>query len=123
MEDIFNFFVVFYKNLLKDVHKSIMREFGVENNPNPSRLRGRGVEVSKTLFYVIGNFSMPKEFGEGELFFEVQEIPRYLRNLRIAQESHHTESLHQNGKRRGVRTKYKIAVDVRVICAQLGLYK
>ncbi len=50
MEDIFNFFVVFYKNLLKDVHKSIMREFRVENNPTPSRLRGRGVEVSKTLF-------------------------------------------------------------------------
>ena len=24
----------------------------------PSRLRGRGVEVSKTLFYFIGNFSL-----------------------------------------------------------------
>ena len=44
MKDIFNFFVVFFKNLLKDVHKSIMREFRTENNPNPSRLRGRGVE-------------------------------------------------------------------------------
>ncbi len=44
MEDIFNFFVVLFKNLLKDVHKSIMREFRAESNPNPSRLRGRGVE-------------------------------------------------------------------------------
>jgi len=44
VEDIFNFLVVFFKNLLKDVHKSIMREFRAESNPNPSRLRGRGVE-------------------------------------------------------------------------------
>lgn len=26
MKDVFNFFVVFFKNLLKDVHKTIMRE-------------------------------------------------------------------------------------------------
>ena len=44
MKSIFNFFVVFFKNLLKDVHKSIMKELVTENNPNPSRLRGRGVE-------------------------------------------------------------------------------
>ena len=36
MKDIFNFFVVFFKNLLKDVHKSIMKELGTENNPHPS---------------------------------------------------------------------------------------
>ena len=44
MKSIFNFFIVFFKNLLKDVHKSIMKETKAENNPNPSRLRGRGVE-------------------------------------------------------------------------------
>ncbi len=44
MKDIFDFFVVFFKNLLKDVHKTIMKELRVESNPNPSRLRGRGVE-------------------------------------------------------------------------------
>ena len=36
MKDIFNFFVVFFKNLLKDVHKSIMKDLGTENNPHPS---------------------------------------------------------------------------------------
>ncbi len=44
MKDIFNFFVVFFKNLLEDVHKTIMQEMGPESNPHPSRLRGRGVE-------------------------------------------------------------------------------
>ena len=42
MKDIFNFFIVFFKNLLKNVHKSIMQEMWPESNPLPSRLRGRG---------------------------------------------------------------------------------
>ena len=37
MESIFNFFVVFFKNLLQDIHKSIMKESETENNPK-SRL-------------------------------------------------------------------------------------
>lgn len=44
MKSIFNFFIVFFKNLLQDVHKSIMKEVKAENNPTPSRLRGRGAE-------------------------------------------------------------------------------
>ena len=35
MKSIFNFFVVFFKNLLKDVHKSIMKELRKENKPTP----------------------------------------------------------------------------------------
>ena len=35
MKDIFDFFVMFFKNLLKDVHKSIMQEMGEERNPTP----------------------------------------------------------------------------------------
>ena len=35
MKSIFNFFVVFFKNLLKDVHKSIMKEIRKENKPTP----------------------------------------------------------------------------------------
>lgn len=35
MKSIFNFFIVFFKNLLKDVHKSIMKEPEAENNPIP----------------------------------------------------------------------------------------
>lgn len=35
MKSIFNFFIVFFKNLLKDVHKSIMKEPKTENNPTP----------------------------------------------------------------------------------------
>ncbi len=35
MKNIFNFFVMFFKNLLKDVHKTIMKELRVENNPAP----------------------------------------------------------------------------------------
>ena len=35
MKCIFNFFIVFFKNLLKDVHKSIMKEQKTENNPTP----------------------------------------------------------------------------------------
>lgn len=30
-----DFFIVFSKNLLKDVHKSIMKELWTENNPTP----------------------------------------------------------------------------------------
>ncbi len=44
MKNIFDFFVMIFKYLLKDVHETIMKEFRAENNPNPSRLRGRGVE-------------------------------------------------------------------------------
>ena len=37
---------------------SVVKEIQIKNNPHPSRMRGRGVEVSKTLFYFfIGNFS------------------------------------------------------------------
>lgn len=35
MKCIFNFFIVFSKNLLKDVHKSIMKELWTESNPTP----------------------------------------------------------------------------------------
>ena len=35
MKSIFNFFVMFSKNLLKDAHKSIMKELGRKNNPTP----------------------------------------------------------------------------------------
>ena len=42
MKDIFYFLIVFYKNLLKYVHKSIMQEMRPKSTPLPSRLRGRG---------------------------------------------------------------------------------
>lgn len=35
MKDIFYFLIVFFKNLLKYVHKSIMHEIGAESNPTP----------------------------------------------------------------------------------------
>ncbi len=35
VEDIFNFFVVFFKNLLEDVHKGIMKELRKKSNPTP----------------------------------------------------------------------------------------
>ena len=35
MKDIFDFFVMLFKNLLKDVHKSIMQEMRAESNPTP----------------------------------------------------------------------------------------
>lgn len=35
MKDIFYFFIVFYKNLLKYIHKSIMQEMWSESNPTP----------------------------------------------------------------------------------------
>ena len=47
-----HFFVIISKDVLKYIaHKIIMEDKEQENNPYPSRLRGRGVEVSKTLFY------------------------------------------------------------------------
>lgn len=53
MESINHFFIMIFENVLKYVtHKIIMNETQRENNPTPQRLRGRGVEVSKTLFYV-----------------------------------------------------------------------
>ena len=44
MKGIFNFLIVFSKNVLKDAHKSIMQEMRKESKSYPSRLRGRGVE-------------------------------------------------------------------------------
>ena len=35
VKDIFDFFVVFFKNLLKDVHKNIMQEMRSESNTTP----------------------------------------------------------------------------------------
>ncbi len=51
MKGVFNFFKVFTKNLLENVHKLIMKEVERKENPNPSRMRGRGADASKTLFY------------------------------------------------------------------------
>ena len=52
MESINHFFIMIFENVLKYVtHKIIMNETQRENSPTPQRLRGRGVEVSKTLFY------------------------------------------------------------------------
>ena len=41
MKNIFNFFVVFFKNLLKDIHKTIMKEWKTEINP-PLKIEGQG---------------------------------------------------------------------------------
>lgn len=41
MKDIFSFFIVFFKNLLKDVHKSIMQELEIKSNP-PLKIEGQG---------------------------------------------------------------------------------
>ena len=51
MQCINHFFIIISKNLLQNIHKTIMKENETKRNPHPSRLRGRGVEVSKTLFY------------------------------------------------------------------------
>ncbi|MDY3873155.1 MAG: hypothetical protein SOZ30_08320, partial [Roseburia lenta] len=52
-----HFFVIISKDVLKYIaHKIIMEDKEQENNPYPSRLRGRGVEVSKTLFYADINY-------------------------------------------------------------------
>jgi hypothetical protein len=49
MEDINHFFVMVCKDFLKDIHMNIIEEMDGKKKPHPSRLRGRGVEVSKTL--------------------------------------------------------------------------
>ncbi len=41
MKNILNFFVMFFKYLLKDVHETIMKEFRAENNP-PLKIEGQG---------------------------------------------------------------------------------
>lgn len=41
MKGIFNFLIVFFKNLLKNIHKSIMQELGTESNP-PLKIEGQG---------------------------------------------------------------------------------
>ena len=50
VENINHFFIMFFKNSLEDIHKTIVEEMEEKRKPHPSRLRGRGVEVSKTLF-------------------------------------------------------------------------
>jgi len=44
---------MFFEDFLKDIHSNIIEEAKKKRKPHPSRLRGRGVEVSKTLFYII----------------------------------------------------------------------
>ncbi|MBQ6635107.1 MAG: hypothetical protein IJH81_01910, partial [Lachnospiraceae bacterium] len=44
-----HFFVMVCKDFLKDIHMNIIEEMDGKKKPHPSRLRGRGVEVSKTL--------------------------------------------------------------------------
>lgn len=51
MLNINHFLKMVFKNLLQNIHKTIMRENEKKETPNPSRVRGRGVEVSETLFY------------------------------------------------------------------------
>ena len=41
MKRVFNFFVVFFKNFLEDVHKTIMKEWKAESNP-PLKIEGQG---------------------------------------------------------------------------------
>jgi hypothetical protein len=53
MEDINHFFVMVCKDFLKDIHMNIIEEMDGKKKPHPSRLRGRGVEVSKTLCSII----------------------------------------------------------------------
>ena len=42
---------MFFEDFLKNIHRNIIEEAKKKRKPHPSRLRGRGVEVSKTLFY------------------------------------------------------------------------
>ena len=56
MKSVFDYFIIVIKDFLQDIHNVIMREREEKRKPHPSRLRGRGVEVSKTLFYTIGKF-------------------------------------------------------------------
>ena len=52
MQDINHFFVMIRKDLLENVHKTIMKESNTKENPTPLMIEGAGgVEVSKTLFY------------------------------------------------------------------------
>ena len=52
MKDINYLLIIIFEYFLKDVHKIIMKQLRQkENSLYPSRLRGRGAEVSKTLFY------------------------------------------------------------------------
>ena len=62
MEDINHFFVMVCKDFLKDIHMNIIEEMDGKKKPHPSRLRGRGVEVSKTLCSV-------KMFYVNDIFF------------------------------------------------------
>lgn len=41
MKGIFHFFVVLFKNLLQDVHKTIMKKIKAESNP-PLKIEGQG---------------------------------------------------------------------------------
>ena len=50
MKSVFDYFIMVIKDFLQDIHNVIMREREEKRKPHPSRLRGRGVEVSKTLF-------------------------------------------------------------------------
>ena len=51
MKSVFDYFIIVIKDFLQDIHNVIMREREEKRKPHPSRLRGRGVEVSKKLFY------------------------------------------------------------------------
>ena len=48
MKNVFNFFVVLSKNLLKDIHKSIMKK--LKKKSNPSRLREGTEKVDYTVY-------------------------------------------------------------------------
>lgn len=52
MKDIFYFFIVFFKNLLKYVHKSIMQQMWPQNNPRPLDFEGTG-ELISSLFFML----------------------------------------------------------------------
>ena len=52
VKSIFNFFKMVGKDFLENVHNPIMKQSYQKNKLYPSRMRGRGVEVSKTLFYL-----------------------------------------------------------------------
>ena len=52
MKSVFDYFIIVIKDFLQDIHNVIMREREEKRKPHPSRLRGRGVEVSKTLFCI-----------------------------------------------------------------------
>ena len=73
MKSVFDYFIIVIKDFLQDIHNVIMREREEKRKPHPSRLRGRGVEVSKTLFY--------QEFDECRTFLlykKKKPLTRYL---------------------------------------------